>query len=889
MFLGLSIGRTPLRNFLLGVVAIAMTPSLIFTKAVREIARLCRQATRAFGPFGGLARFAGMSFRVSLSETLLIALTMILIPVAANANGNMVDSFTYTGNQPGFTNGAVYALSAANTELNVCLFTPVSGTTPPSLQYTPSCQNTLAPSNSNSYSAIAYLGTANNPSNYFAVGDNAGNIFLMQIQFNSGNPNPIAVNSIQKYTFNNVDSPGKPCGKITSLAVEPQGQYLFISCVGNDLEWYMSPFEMAGPVGAVLGLAPINSDGTLGSITTMPPIPLGVCCGYWGNKNLKSVSKVTAGVYAPGTNISPLVPKLVNPKLRVYPPGFPALANTPYASSGAVFYSGIISGYNANSSGFPVVNTGLICRAGVPPFPPGHYCQIAYNIETSKSVFTAAEYGVDKSGNVTLYWNQIFQEAGIFVKNAIASCQFAQLWLRESISSTPCVTQNNLQWPPANVPSSTIWVDQLIFSPTPAAVASNTSYTQGLLQMSAWNNGYLAYYDVAAGSYVPGVFMSNNGSNGEVGANVQGLTTDSNGNLLIQAGSSGLLGFNPFPTSSTNIETQTDVTYVPIPADNKTNCGAVCIVNQALTLSSFVVSVISLAENLDDDGFANHNKYALDTSGTASLLRMSRDYAHFKLIEPDALNSGANDSDRSIMVAMNTDSSISSDVFARGKSDAEPALFQLAGFSAAAPPEKKQCCDPNPNAPGSTLALLLGQKAYWATFTYSEDQVKLMGAFRGAWIKGLQLRLAEGVSAEPKENTKFDTLQIGLNSDGSKGNGNKYSPYGSTVFKGSMCVARESYDRTVDGGYGPMISFDSPYHYLGGDLTVAVLHSGSQNPKRFYLDAFGGAGVRGAYAQLASVQSMPSDITHLNVAPRLRFSTGGAGAGNRKPASISCN
>ena len=64
--------------------------------------------------------------------------------------------------------------------------------------------------------------------------------------------------------------------------------------------------------------------------------------------------------------------------------------------------------------------------------------------------------------------------------------------------------------------------------------------------------------------------------------------------MLIQAGSSGLLGFNAFPTSSTNIETQSDVTYVPIPADTNPNniCGTTCRVKQAYGFVKFMVNTV---------------------------------------------------------------------------------------------------------------------------------------------------------------------------------------------------------------------------------------------------------------------------------------------------------
>lgn len=855
--------------------------------AVREITRLCRMVIRAFRLFGGMARIDGISLWGSRSLTLPFALGLVLISHCANANGNMVDSFTYNGTQSGFTQGSVYALSIANTELNVCLFTP-SGTTP-NVQYAPSCQNTLAPSDSNGYSAIAYLGTVNNPNNYFAVGDNAGNIYLMQIQFNSGNPNPISVKIMYSYYLGNPDVSGQPCGQIANLAVDPNGQFLYIGCNVANNSGYQNQFIISGYTtyigpssGALLGVAPINTGGTLGSITTIPPITPAAANGKWVNSasTTGAVSNYTAEIFgvSNGGTVASNLANQVNPKMRVYPPGFPGLTGTAYASTGGVFYSGLISGFNNN---YVAINSGIMCSNGS--------CQVAYNYlrgtsQSSFGVITAAEYAIENNGSPVLNWNQIsgavvptlgnFYDTG-WVKNTgnvIVTCQPNAL-ISSSTTASPCSFLNNFQWPPnSNIPSSTVWVDQIIFSPTPAAVGNNTSFTQGLLVWSTWNNSYLGYYSIAAGTYETGVFMSGNNYNGEVGANVYGLTTDPNGNLLIEAGSSGLLGFNAFPTTSSNILTQTDVTYVPIPADNSANntCGAGCQVKQALGIISSVVSIISVANLDDDDGVANHSKLALDASGTATLLRMAGRQEHFTLIEPDSLNSDANDGDRSISIAMISDGGM----FARGKSDAEPVLLQLAGFSAADRMETKRWHYLNPPAPAATLARVLGTKPYWGKFTYSEEQMKLMGARRGDWINGLQLRLGGGISALPKDNIKINSLQIGLSSDGTRGNGSNNSPYRSTVFNGSLCVSKETYSRDRNDGYGSAIWFDRPYRYLGGDLTLTMLHSGSKNPKRFYLDALLGPGVSGAYAELASVQSISGNVQKLSVAPKLKFSIG---------------
>lgn len=576
--------------------------------------RRCRQASRAFRNAGVAARQACWGLSGKLVRIGSVALGIALMPVAAHANGTMVDSFTYTGNQLGSSaSGNVYAMSIAGTQLNTCLFTPMQGQAyqPPNLEYTPSCQSTLAPApiNSNSYTAVAFLGVSNNPNNYFAVGDSGGNIYLMQMTFSAGNPNPINVQVPQRYSLASPDNANNSCGQIASLALDPNGSYLYVSCVQtkNSIFWWASNSTSYGALyGVTLAVYAINSNGSLSFINNVSSsVPSGNS-GYWAQTVTSNAARsaVTAAAFPSNPNRGVTnVANAVNPKLRVYPPGYPALAGTVYSSSGAVFLSGILSGF----SGDVPINSGLLCSGGS--------CQVAYNMAFSQNyggwVFTAAEYGTTYSPNNTpgapvLYWNQVQASVSssipdginIFtnINNALQTCLLNNLITSTvTTAANTCATTNTVKWPPiTNIPSSTIWIDQLVFSPTPAATVGNTSFTQGLLQISAWNNGYLAYYDVAANTFESGLFMSNNGSNGQVGANVQGITTDSAGNMLIQAGSSGLLGFNAFPTSSTNIETQSDVTYVPIPADTNPNniCGTTCRVKQAYGFVKFMVNTV---------------------------------------------------------------------------------------------------------------------------------------------------------------------------------------------------------------------------------------------------------------------------------------------------------
>lgn len=841
--------------------------------ATPNIPNECNQASRSFCNVGEGVRSTSKVLWGSLARMALTALSAALMPAAAHANGNMVDSFTYNGSQPGFTPGSVYALSIAGTELNVCMFTPVSGTAAPSVQYTPSCQNTLAPPDSNSYTAVAYLGTTSNTSNFFAVGDSAGNVYVMQIQFNSGNPNPISVIVAQTLAITNPDDLNEPCGQISSLAVDPDGNNLYIGCVStkNNLAWRMSRDSYYGGNHSVtLAVTAIQSAGYLSqNYYTIPFANLNNPNNYWVTNDASSYPASLASAVAFPANGASGWPTTVNPKMRVYPPNYPGLSGTSYYSTGAVLYSGLVSGF----SGDVPINSAFICSRGI--------CEVAYNIALSESgggaVFTAAEYGINQGGNPVLYWNQVQglveNEPTPFIpnttRNAVVTCQLSAV-ISSAVTTSPCSAQANIQWPPANVPSSTVWLDQFVFSPTPSAVIGNTSYTQGLLQISAWNDGYLAYYDVASGSNVPGVFFSNNQANGEVGANVQGLSTDSNGNLLIQAGASGLLGFNAFPTSSTNIETQTDVTYVPIPADTNAanSCGLGCKVTQGLGIVASVITDISVV-GLDDGELPNQTRFALHKLDTKALLHTAERFESHSSSEPNTVISDDTDLDGSFRIAMNFGGDMSADVFGPILSDSDPSLLELAALSTEA--AEVQCCDSNSGAPNPALANFLGPKPYWGSFTYTEQQLRHLGIRPGDKIKGMQLRLAEGISAQPKQTLRFKNVQIALKSGATAPSAQAGVSFESIVFRRSLSILRCSYNRSVRDGYGPVISFGRPYRYLGGNLTLTLRHSGSGNSKRFYLDAFGGIGVIGSYAELSSVWSQPTNVTELKVAPQIKL------------------
>lgn len=757
----------------------------------------------------------------NLSHVGLILLGVAFMGHSANANGNMFDAFTYTGTQSSFTSGSVYVLSNNGNTLNVCMFTP-SGTAP-SLSYDPDCVLGQGTYNSNGYASIAFLGSTNNPNQLFAVGDNAGQIFLMTIVYSVSGV-PTGVQTVATYQFLDPDNEdtGLPCGSVSSLAVDPNGNYLYIGCTGNtkintsgdsttvsayDAVMTISKSQVHMPK-VSLGIARINPPASSSTTTTLGDIsvvaPSSSFYSYQNLTNYQVVSKTTGGAWGYAYGASTDAACCVNPKLRVYPPSYPAFSGTPYSRTGAVFFSGIISGSSSNQ--YPM-NSGLICSNGT--------CTVAYNIQLSGSksysVITAAEYGVDLNGNPALYWNQVQAktctdgnvEAACFASStshSAVSCSLdSTVDSNMYINTANCRSANTFN-EPANIPTTT-WLDQILYVPTPVGAANDTSFTDGLLVMSTWNNSYLTYYSLAGNNFTPSVFMSSNGYNGEVGATVYGVNADANGNLLIQAGLSGLLGFNPFPTSTAdNVATQTSVTYIPIPQDSNAssnNVGGEVI--QGLKIAYAVVEKVA--------------PYVVEAA-------------------PD-------------------------------------------------PEQTRKCCQMTSNIPDGTLARTLGEKAYLGSFTYSKQQLKLMGIKPGNMITGIQLRTASGIGAQPSKDLRIKYLQIRMHSDGSTNSNSAESSSGSIVFNRSLCIERGSYKNTARNGYGPAIVFDRPHRYAGGDLTFTVRHSGSKNSERFYLRAVGDGGnggkagflVGGAYAQLPSVWSWPTKIIKIKVAPQMKLMT----------------
>jgi len=434
------------------------------------------------------------------SGSLLLALSaLMLLQPPCWALGSNAASFTYTGDQQGFTTGTVYTLSTDNQSLGFCQLTPSAST---NSGYSAQCFTNYGNTDSNLYSAVAYLGTTNNPNNLFAVGDNSGNIYLTQLNFELSNGSYVVPGLTMTAT-----PQGCPAGsQVFSLAVDPNGQYLYVGCSsGTPQVTSYSSYICSLPT-YLLYSVPINVDGTLGTFEPVTGL-FDVFASY------------TAGLW---TGVSPV--------MRAYPANSPNLANSPYAASGAVMVSGLVGGLSDNNTakhapGPVPASSGVICSNGK--------CQVAYSFNqaasNSFSIFTAAEVGVDYYNgnyNSALYWNQVQGEWVCIAPgdpcwaygpsipwektgNTIYSCNIANNPIGDPAGV--CGTGSYaLAWTPNGIPSAgkglQVDISNLLYIPTPSAVS--TVFTQGLLTIGTWSNGYLAYHSPATHNSSTAMFMA---------------------------------------------------------------------------------------------------------------------------------------------------------------------------------------------------------------------------------------------------------------------------------------------------------------------------------------------------------------------------------------------
>lgn len=541
--------------------------------------------------------------------TLVAALGVLISASQFVAAATTVDFFVYEGTQSGLTSGSTVTVSTGENQLALCVNTP-SGTAP-NVTYTPNCNTAAAPGNGltdgNKYTAVAFIGTysvSNNGTstsyNLFAVGDLNGNVYIMYPTVNSsGTPQTMVLYTSTPYTYN---CGTIACGQVIALAKDPNSNTLYISFANiapSGSSQFKSLKNMSANVEApqaTLVVNVINEDGSLASTPSQTYQDF-----VWQDFSNNY------GINGNGTF------DYVSPKLRVYPPGYPGLSGTNYSTTGAVFYSGIIGNDNPSPNG-AAQNKGYLCS--------GTQCQVSFNITlqgkgTGFDVMTSAEYGVDIRGSTpvpVLYWNQVsagwLEERGpIFyvpkivgnTSNLVQSCQLPSL-VNPTLTNSACLAYVPLSWPPAAGPSVGPFVNEMVYLPTPTnstatppAPYGNPS-SVGVLMMSVWSPGYLAYHALD-GNEGTALLFAGNGSNGEIGANPVSLIPDLSGSVFMEAGAEGLVGFNIFAENNnlgTNLDQSTyiDITSGSSSSGSSANVGG--IVLNGIDIVGSVCSTIGL-------------------------------------------------------------------------------------------------------------------------------------------------------------------------------------------------------------------------------------------------------------------------------------------------------
>lgn len=519
------------------------------------------------------------AFRNSFAAAagLLVSLTLPSSP--GWALGNNMASYTYTGHQKGLTTNTVYTLSTYGPYLGACALTPNSTT---QSGYSANCYTNYGNQNPSLYSAITFLGTVNNPNNAFVVGDNSGKISIATQNWSLSNEHWITTSLSQTQTVTACPEDGA----VSNLAIDPNGSYLYIGCSINktvDL-YYPNGYSLNK---YYLYKTQINPDGTLGSLELV--------------KDLFDSFQ--------GKTITAALWDGVSPVMRAYAPNSDSLKNSAYAGSGAVMISGLIGGltYSQYKQGLKnqvPISSGVICSHG--------QCKAAYNFilaaKDSFSVVTAAEAGIDQYSTgygQALYWNQV---AGKWSSEREEPSYPEIQWSKTSNTVYSCNLSNNpigspvsscgpgsyaLSWPAQGMPAAgkgmQVDISNLLFIPTPNGIT--TPDTQGLLIIGTWTNGYLAYHSPARQNTSTALFLSGNGTNGEVG-NINSLMNDSNGNLLFATNASGLFVFNPF--GGQNTANGDSITLIPNESDSSSRNGCtLCKIADATEILYYSVETIA--------------------------------------------------------------------------------------------------------------------------------------------------------------------------------------------------------------------------------------------------------------------------------------------------------
>lgn len=713
---------------------------------------------------------------------LLLALSALMVTQSPCwALGSNATSFTYTGSQSGFTTGTVYTLSTDNQNLGFCQLTPDSSK---DTGYSAQCFTNYGNTDTASYSAVTYLGSTNNPNNFFVVGDSNGNLYLTQLNYELSN----GIYVVPGLTMT-ANAQGCPSGgQVSSLAVDPNGSYLYVGCSSTIAQKtsYSSLYSLPT---YLLYSVPINTDGTLGAFEAVT-----------GLFNVfSSSSAYTAGIWSG-----------VSPVMRAYPPNSANLASSQYSASGAVMVSGLVGGLSDNNTakhapGPVPASSGVICSNGK--------CQVAYSFSqagsSSFSVYTAAEAGVDYyngSYNPALYWNQV-QGNWVCIEFGPESDCFGYgssiPWNKTSNTIYSCNIANNpignpagncgtgsyaLAWTPSGMPSAgsglQVDVSNLLYTPAPSSVS--TVFTKGLLTIGTWSNGYLAYHSPATQNNSTAMFMSGNGNSGQVG-NVNSLLNDVNGNLMYETNTSGLFVFNPFAGS--NIANGNDITLIPNSVDSSNSSGE-GLAHQILVgveIAYYTVATIAKIAVLASD------ESPLDSLSTIA----SNDYSGF---HPGLALEKALGQEGFHGQFLYTEAQL------RGMGLEKGAIIRGVRL------RSSQGITPNPEFSAFFKSFKLALSEW--KFKQTSDELSLsflknIGKYRKTLTNG-SLTLAKG------------------------------SFPANIIYPGGL----------EDGKFSKPIWFDRPYTYRGGNLLMDISHSGQRVIKQFLIDALGTAGQQGIYKPL---------------------------------------
>ncbi|MDG2306151.1 MAG: hypothetical protein P8R42_16175 [Candidatus Binatia bacterium] len=448
------------------------------------------------------------------------------------------------------------------------------------------------------YTSIVLGGTYHGQS-IFYLGASDGEIYPKVIEKASGNyaptlktPSGWPTSYSFQCRFGGTDY--EDCGSVAALAVDPTGNYLYASFSTATEELCSDLVCENGTVlmgdkkvlarGSLLVIA-INSDLTL-EPDTAAQLPHAI----WGNA--RGWIDKSGYEQAPST---------VGPNLRTYPPcnenqTLPCPLSGPlakYADTGAVFYSGVIGSIEKYKDGpsDPVPsNVGYWCY-------DSYDCELAYDFplydSEGFSVITAAEYGMfDVDGGdlqPVLFWNQVSGEWAeppetdqgdatslipADTSNLLVACPVDEL-----TSENPCDGSeyhlNSDDSGGFGMGPDTVepFASQLLYTPP---FQANLTESFGILTVAVGGPGYTTnldnpnYYSsgpATAGSFYPQtvVLQYAPGSDGNLavlplgttdgaiftscGAGSMGLYGDSNGNLLVSYGASGLVGVNLFDSA----------------------------------------------------------------------------------------------------------------------------------------------------------------------------------------------------------------------------------------------------------------------------------------------------------------------------------------------------